>query len=75
MQKREYRQWVKTVYENVLSKPGQNVNEKLDEITKSFQPSQRDSTIDYQIDHEDAVKMEESFTIHLGELLKSINLN
>ena len=66
MQKREYREWVKTVYENVVSKPGQHMNEKLEEITKSFRSSPRDSSIDYHIDHEDAFKMEESFTIHLG---------
>ena len=58
------------MYENILSKPGQNVNEKLEEMTRSFISGQNDNSVDYQMDHEDTFKMEESFTIHLGKLYK-----
>lgn len=68
MQKREYREWVKTVYENVLSKPGKNLHETLEEITQTRLRSEpREGSSDYHIVHEDAFRMEESFTIHLGK--------
>ena len=69
MQKREYREWVNTVHENMLSKPNKGANGNLEHITKRRFPSEpRDVNTDYHFIHEDALKMEESFTIHLGKI-------
>ena len=71
MQKREYREWVNTVHENMLSKPNQGANGNLEHITKRRFPSEpRDVNTDYHVIHEDALKMEESFTIHLGKIVR-----
>jgi len=72
-QKREYREWVKAVHENILSKPGQNTNEKLEEIARTFTSRPNDISVDYHMDHEDTFKMEESFTIHLGHQMKTMH--
>ena len=68
MQKREYREWVKTVYENMISKPDQKASETDELMKKNLRYEPRENPMDYHIVHDDAFKMEESFTIHLGKL-------
>lgn len=77
MQKREYREWVRTVYENVLSKPGKTLDETVEEIAKTrLQTEPNESSMEYHVVHEDSFQMEESFTIHLGEIdIESVYVN
>ncbi|XP_065068937.1 protein C12orf4 homolog [Rhopilema esculentum] len=74
IQKREYREWVTTVYENMVSKENLHSKEIYENIIRQpIAPGQADRNMDYHIVQEDTVKMEESFTIHLGHQMKTMH--
>ncbi len=68
MQKRDYREWVKTVHENTISNANKSVSSNFSDYMKQNSPTEAtDVGADYQfVSQQDAIKMEESFTIHLG---------
>lgn len=74
LQRREYRDWVKTVHENTISNSEREVSCNFSDYTRPPVPTEAlNAEDDYQFVHQDAFQMEESFTIHLGHQMKTMH--
>lgn len=66
-QKREYRQWVLTVHEKIMS------DETFNDIAPGLRYNRSDSVISFQVVNQQETLLEESFTIHLGTQMKTMH--
>ena len=66
MQKREYRDWVGTVHQNTLTSNSGKSVENFADYTKTRRDTTTSIPERYQFVGQEKIKMEESFTIHLG---------
>eukprot|EP00794_Sanderia_malayensis_P015610 gene15610-17183_t len=75
MQKRDYREWVRSVHDNTIANSGKidlgdfTAYAKQNSFTETSDPAKPH----YDFVHQDAIKMEESFTIHLGHQMKTMH--